>query len=101
MYRSNGKRNFRIKRRVTSLVSGSFVLVNRGSTSIPVYGEKVHINLPLPSTDANFNTVGQSRPWCYYASKIEFADGRADITSGKFVSTGLEYASSGSERAWY
>lgn len=48
----------------------------------------------------NVNNTGASRPWCYRTKKIIYKNG-PEISSAKYVSVGLEYASSGSERAWY
>lgn len=48
----------------------------------------------------NVNNTGASRPWCYRTKKIIYKNG-VEISSDKYVSVGLEYASSGSERAWY
>lgn len=49
----------------------------------------------------NYSNVGNSRPWCYRVSKLKKA-GESDFQSfDKYVSVGLEYGSSGIERAWY
>lgn len=47
----------------------------------------------------NFNNTGVTRPWCYRVAKFE-KNGEL-INKEVYVSTGLEYASSGSGRAWY
>lgn len=46
----------------------------------------------------NVNNTGASRPWCYRAKVIKNGD---TLSGDKYVSVGLEYASSGKERAWY
>lgn len=51
-------------------------------------------------TGANSNNTGNSMPWCYRVNKIEFANGD-EYNSACYVSTGLEYGSSGTSRAWY
>ena len=57
-------------------------------------GDKIIIS------SGNVNNTGGSRPWCYRVTRIIKKDGQI-INSNKYVSVGLEYGSSGAERAWY
>lgn len=56
-------------------------------------GDKIYIS------SGNFNNTGVSRPWCYRVSK--FIKNGELINKNMYVSSGLEYASSGADRAWY
>lgn len=49
------------------------------------------------------NTIsnGFTRPWCNYVDKIKRKGQDSFEDFGKFVSVGIEYASSGVDRAWY
>lgn len=49
----------------------------------------------------DLSTPGYTKPWCLYVDMIK-KNGNSEYEAfGNYVSVGIEYASSGSERAWY
>lgn len=71
-------------------------------TTAGVYVETLTKGDKITISENNVNTTGNSMLWCYRVAKITFKDGTVtDSGTSYYVSVGLEYASSGSERAWY
>ena len=60
----------------------------------------LHDGDTITMTYGNINNTGNSRPWCYRVNTITKSDGTV-LTAGYYVSTGIEYGSSGANRAWY
>ncbi len=49
----------------------------------------------------NTKRTGERRPWCNYVNEVKFKEKDIFEEFNMFVSIGLEYGSSGKDRAWY